>query len=154
MDFEQALVNIFGISPLNDFSSQTDFEKYLTKKPNKYSNVYASLLIKTNHCRQLEDINLWLESKLNSFREIQVNEDGKIGASKVAFDVKSAESTSIKISKNKLSLHSISPFSTLRANCCVYSGKWIYEVQLKSKGVMQIGNLKNPKIQSIKIIIH
>lgn len=27
----------------------------------------------------------------------------------------------------------------LKANCCIYKGKYMYEVQLKSKGVMQIG---------------
>lgn len=45
----------------------------------------------------------------------------------------------VKISKDKLTIQSQSAFCTLKANCCVYKGKWMYEVQLRSKGVMQIG---------------
>jgi Kip1 ubiquitination-promoting complex protein 1 len=45
----------------------------------------------------------------------------------------------VKISKDHLTLQSQSAFSTVRANSCVFGGKWMYEVQLRSKGVMQIG---------------
>lgn len=38
-----------------------------------------------------------------------------------------------------LQVTSHSNFSTIRANTCVCQGKWIYEVMLGSKGVMQLG---------------
>lgn len=43
------------------------------------------------------------------------------------------------VSPDRLGVISQSNFSTVRANAGVYKGKWIYEVQLGSKGVMQLG---------------
>ncbi len=43
------------------------------------------------------------------------------------------------VSPDRLSVNSQSNFSTMRANTGVYHGKWMYEVQLGSKGVMQLG---------------
>ncbi|XP_025989302.1 E3 ubiquitin-protein ligase RNF123 isoform X3 [Solenopsis invicta] len=43
------------------------------------------------------------------------------------------------ISPDRLSVNSQSSFSTMRANTGVFKGKWMYEVQLGSKGVMQVG---------------
>ena len=43
------------------------------------------------------------------------------------------------VSFDKLCINSRSNFSTIRANTAVYQGKWMYEVKLGSKGLMQIG---------------
>ena len=40
---------------------------------------------------------------------------------------------------DQLGVTSLSNFSTITANACVYKGKWVYEVMLGSKGLMQIG---------------
>lgn len=45
----------------------------------------------------------------------------------------------MNVSPDRLTVQSQSAFSTSRANVCVFGGKWMYEVQLRSKGVMQIG---------------
>uniref|UniRef100_A0A182JMG6 RING-type E3 ubiquitin transferase n=1 Tax=Anopheles atroparvus TaxID=41427 RepID=A0A182JMG6_ANOAO len=87
------------------------------------------------------EIGLWLDEKLNdhAFRPPQPSEpiEGRLGPRRTVFDV--TEDGSILISKDKLTLQSQNAFSTVKANCCVYSGRWMYEVQLRSKGVMQIG---------------
>ena len=86
----------------------------------------------------MDDLNIWLDEKLDDFQEPPPEEHTVICPSnKVLFDVN--EEILVNISKDKLSLLSQSAFSTLKANACVYSGKYMYEIQLKSKGVMQIG---------------
>ncbi|XP_058056698.1 E3 ubiquitin-protein ligase RNF123 [Anopheles bellator] len=91
----------------------------------------------------LAEIGMWLDEKLNdhpyephhSANDAPV--EGRLGPRRTIFDV--ADDRSILISKDKLTLQSPNAFSTVKANCCVYSGRWMYEVQLRSKGVMQIG---------------
>jgi Kip1 ubiquitination-promoting complex protein 1 len=91
----------------------------------------------------LDATNSYLDEKLESFKESpDDNENQTICPSKiVVWDIDSTDNMTnlVKISKDRLTLLSQSAFSTLKANCCVFSGKYMYEVQLKSKGVMQIG---------------
>ncbi|XP_041349539.1 E3 ubiquitin-protein ligase RNF123-like [Gigantopelta aegis] len=63
---------------------------------------------------------------------------GRIGPSEVVFDILSNVGTLI-VEPDRLGLSSHSNFSTMRANSCVFKGKWIYELMLGSKGVMQLG---------------
>lgn len=46
---------------------------------------------------------------------------------------------SVNMTKDRLTVMSRSVFATLKANCCVFRGKWMYEVHLRTKGIMQIG---------------
>ncbi|KAK3585944.1 hypothetical protein CHS0354_038486 [Potamilus streckersoni] len=62
----------------------------------------------------------------------------RIGPAEVVFDI-SANVGTLVVEPNRLGLKSHSNFSTMRANCCVYQGKWLYELMLGSKGVMQLG---------------
>ncbi|KAL0100684.1 hypothetical protein PUN28_019225 [Cardiocondyla obscurior] len=64
--------------------------------------------------------------------------EGRIGPHLVRFDVSVHHGLCI-ISPDRLSVNSQSSFSTMRANTGVFKGKWMYEVQLGSKGVMQVG---------------
>lgn len=64
--------------------------------------------------------------------------DGRIGPKLVRLDT-SAHHGLFIVSPDRLSVNSQSNFSTMRANTGVYHGKWMYEVQLGSKGVMQLG---------------
>lgn len=58
----------------------------------------------------------------------------------MVFDVQDEDlKVAVNVSKDRLLIQSQSPFPTVKANCCVYRGKWMYEVQLRSKGIMQIG---------------
>ncbi|XP_011305831.1 E3 ubiquitin-protein ligase RNF123 [Fopius arisanus] len=63
---------------------------------------------------------------------------GRLGPKPVCFDVSTHHGLVI-VTPDRLSVNSQSNFSTLRANTGLYSGKWMYELQLGSKGVMQIG---------------
>lgn len=91
----------------------------------------------------LEAVNGFLDEKLENFKEPDNNGENQLicPAKMVVWDTESTDNLSnlAKISKDRLSLHSQSAFSTLKANCCIYGGRYMYEVQLKSKGVMQIG---------------
>lgn len=64
--------------------------------------------------------------------------EGRLGPSLVRFDVTSLHGLFI-VSPDRLSVNSQSNFSTIKANTGVFKGKWMYEIQLGSKGVMQIG---------------
>lgn len=63
---------------------------------------------------------------------------GRIGPRRVRFDLTSKVGLMIN-DKERLGVCSQSNFSTIRANVCVYSGRWQYELMLGSKGVMQLG---------------
>lgn len=57
--------------------------------------------------------------------------EGRLGPSKVVFVSDQNDSNNlVKISKDKLTIQSQSAFCTLKANCCVYKGKWMYEVRI------------------------
>ncbi|CAD1477141.1 unnamed protein product, partial [Heterotrigona itama] len=89
----------------------------------------------------LESINKYIDHALSKDApEINVKDDriGRIGQNIVKFDVTSRTGY-FSISFDKLSINSRSNFSTIRANTAVYQGKWMYEIQLGSKGLMQIG---------------
>lgn len=47
------------------------------------------------------------------------------------------------MNQDGLKISSASRFSTIAASCAVFSGKWMYEVHLSSKGIMQIGWCSN-----------
>ena len=66
------------------------------------------------------------------------DKEGRLGPKNVRLDTSSHYGLFI-VSPDRLSVNSQGNFSTMRANTGVYRGKWIYEVQLGSKGVMQLG---------------
>lgn len=117
MDYCRTLSNIFGVSFRRD--ETTDFAS------------------------SLDVVNSFLDEKLENFKTSAGEDDtqiicpGKI----VVWDTESTDTFSnlVKLSKDRLSLVSQSAFSTLKANATIFAGKFMYEVQLKSKGVMQIG---------------
>lgn len=117
MDYNRLLSRIFGVSFEDDDCS--DFS--------------SSLLA----------VGDYLDEKLKQFREPDDESEkqmicpGKV----VVWDSESTDNLSnlVKMSKDRLSLLSQSAFSTLKANATVFAGRFQYEVQLKSKGVMQIG---------------
>lgn len=92
----------------------------------------------------IEAVNKYLDQKLESFHEkIDENRENEIIAPSktIVWDIESTDNVSnlVKISKDRLSITSQSAFATLKCNACIIAGKFMYEVQLKSKGVMQIG---------------
>ncbi|XP_065083539.1 E3 ubiquitin-protein ligase RNF123 isoform X2 [Ochlerotatus camptorhynchus] len=124
MDFASVLSSVFGGEcPISSDSFEEDDSSLLSG--------------------YLVEIGEWLEEKLQSHtfeEEEDIGSDGitgRLGPKRTVFDA--TEDGSILVSKDKLTLQSQNAFSTVKANCCVYSGRWMYEVQLRSKGVMQIG---------------
>ncbi|GAB0094919.1 E3 ubiquitin-protein ligase RNF123 [Sergentomyia squamirostris] len=94
----------------------------------------------------LHEITQWLKAKVSQggyeteggkYGE----QEGRLGPSRTIFDLdpNNPPTNELSLSPDRLTVMSQSPFATLKANCCVFKGKWMYEVQLRSKGVMQIG---------------
>lgn len=83
--------------------------------------------------RHVKEFTLWLKGELSKIQQqaglINISTEGRLGPAKVTF-VSDPNDTNnlVKISKDRLTIQSQSAFSTLKANCCVYKGKWMYEV--------------------------
>ncbi|PSN30203.1 hypothetical protein C0J52_21037 [Blattella germanica] len=130
MEVEEIVQHIFG----RDFDTTRlcDIDPTSSAPPSKKSKC-------------LENVHLWVEKVMH---EMDAPEDkqawpvdtreGRIGPAGVRFDISSHIGLFV-IGADRLSVNSQSNFSTIRANACIFKGKWQYEVQLGSKGVMQIG---------------
>ncbi|XP_062530350.1 E3 ubiquitin-protein ligase RNF123 isoform X2 [Bombyx mori] len=64
---------------------------------------------------------------------------GRIGPKLVVFDASTGTGRLVLVGDERVSVQGMSSFATIRATACVYSAKWMYEVQLGTKGIMQIG---------------
>uniref|UniRef100_A0A182Q7E1 RING-type E3 ubiquitin transferase n=1 Tax=Anopheles farauti TaxID=69004 RepID=A0A182Q7E1_9DIPT len=126
MDFLSTVANIFDGDYTVAIGNKND------REPERQQFVLSEFI---------GEIGMWLDEKLNdhTFNPHPSSEpvEGRLGPRRTVFDV--SDDGAILISKDKLTLQSQNAFSTVKANCCVYSGRWMYEVQLRSKGVMQIG---------------
>lgn len=83
----------------------------------------------------MQEFTTWLKSKLAAIQQqcgsSKVAAEGRLGPAKVVFVADQNDSNNlVKISKDKLTIQSQSAFCTLKANCCVYKGKWMYEVRV------------------------
>ncbi|CAH2057147.1 unnamed protein product, partial [Iphiclides podalirius] len=64
---------------------------------------------------------------------------GRIGPKIVVFDASTGTGRLVLVGDERVSVQGLSSFATIRATACVYAGKWMFEVQLGTKGIMQIG---------------
>ncbi|KAJ8710742.1 hypothetical protein PYW08_009257 [Mythimna loreyi] len=64
---------------------------------------------------------------------------GRIGPKIVVFDASTGTGRLVLVGDERVSVQGLSSFATIRATACVYGNKWMYEVQLGTKGIMQIG---------------
>ncbi|XP_022818716.1 E3 ubiquitin-protein ligase RNF123-like isoform X2 [Spodoptera litura] len=64
---------------------------------------------------------------------------GRIGPKIVVFDASTGTGRLVLVGDERVSVQGLSSFATIRATACIYGGKWMYEVQLGTKGIMQIG---------------
>ncbi|KPJ07658.1 E3 ubiquitin-protein ligase RNF123 [Papilio machaon] len=64
---------------------------------------------------------------------------GRIGPKIVVFDASTGTGRLVLVGDERVSVQGLSSFATIRATACVYSGRWMYEAQLGTKGIMQIG---------------
>jgi len=63
---------------------------------------------------------------------------GRVGPARVEID-KTRASGDVRVDAAGTSAQSRANFSSLRANACVFEGKWSYEATLGSSGIMQLG---------------
>ncbi|KAL6259247.1 hypothetical protein P5V15_009166 [Pogonomyrmex californicus] len=123
MDADEILCRIFGASPAERADKPKDFEQ---------SKSCQNLTWVNEHIRR-SLLNLYIDT-----RNSEDDREGRIGPHLVRFDISMHHGLCI-VSPDRLSVNSQSSFSTMRANTGVFKGKWMYEVQLGSKGVMQVG---------------
>ncbi|XP_026728295.1 E3 ubiquitin-protein ligase RNF123-like isoform X3 [Trichoplusia ni] len=64
---------------------------------------------------------------------------GRIGPKIVVFDASTGTGRLVLVGDERVSVQGLSSFATIRATACVFGGRWMYEVQLGTKGIMQIG---------------
>ncbi|KAJ9584194.1 hypothetical protein L9F63_021458, partial [Diploptera punctata] len=112
MDVEEIVNHIFG--------SEFDTTKFC-----EIDSSSAASQSKKSKC--LESVRNWVGRVMHQLDAPEHKDgypedmrEGRIGPASVRFDIKFTH-------------------CTIRANACVFKGKWQYEVQLGSKGVMQIG---------------
>lgn len=95
-------------------------------------------IINTSHplsfCRQMVMVKSWLNEKLASVEDKckeavlkqQMEMRSRLGPEMTIFDIDF--SSSVRIANDRLSVRSQGSFNTIKANVCVYGGKWMYEV--------------------------
>ncbi|XP_047540342.1 E3 ubiquitin-protein ligase RNF123-like [Vanessa atalanta] len=102
-----------------------------------------------------ENLTKILDAKVNSYKikstkkhninvttetaESNDERPGRIGPKLVVFDASTGTGRLVLVGDERVSIQGLSSFATIRATACVFSGKWMYEVQLGTKGIMQIG---------------
>ncbi|KAH8236558.1 hypothetical protein KR026_005614 [Drosophila bipectinata] len=99
--------------------------------------------------KQMVIVRAWLDDKFQAIqtdsneeiRRLYTETESRIGPDLTIFDVD--YTTTVRVSSDRLALRSQGSFNTVRANCCVYGGRWMYEIHLHTKGVMQIGWASN-----------
>lgn len=79
-------------------------------------------------------VKTWLDDKLHNIdvscteaiNEQQCAMHSRLGPQIVLFDLD--YSSTVRISNDRLSVRSQGSFNTVRANTCVFGGRWMYEV--------------------------
>ncbi|CAH3950613.1 unnamed protein product [Pieris brassicae] len=89
-------------------------------------------------------LNTKLKSKKNTQAVTEGTEStderpGRIGPKIVVFDASTGTGRLVLVGDERVSVQGLSSFATIKATACVYAGKWMYEVQLGTKGIMQVG---------------
>ncbi|KAK0098177.1 hypothetical protein PV326_010611 [Microctonus aethiopoides] len=125
MEVNEILRNIFGSNSLTEFNIPT------STKSDGHSRILQSFSFTKDYIRTVLH-------EISKDEPIEDTRPGRIGPKSVRFDV-STHHGLIIVSPDRLSVNSQSNFSTLQANTGLYAGKWMYELQLGSKGVMQVG---------------
>ncbi|XP_047367551.1 E3 ubiquitin-protein ligase RNF123 isoform X1 [Vespa velutina] len=126
MEAEEVIQNIFGI---NDAI-------IMSKTKYKTSNVK---FLSTSE--SLDVVKIFINETLAKYacaEKLTDDREGRIGPKTVKFDVNTHTGLFI-VSPDRSSIIAQGNFCTMKANTALYKGKWMYELQLGSKGVMQVG---------------
>ncbi|KAJ4458524.1 putative E3 ubiquitin-protein ligase [Paratrimastix pyriformis] len=76
-------------------------------------------------------------SSINPSAPIIAKDLHRIGGARVSWDHSSVSGRMLALPHEEI--RSQSNFASIRADCCVYGGKWMYEVSLRTSGLMQLG---------------
>lgn len=110
---EEMLKRVYFTPDLDLCSSLDDSAVSVNSTPQQFSlpDVYDALekVLVPNRADELESV------------------EGRLGPKNVAFDINSNVG-SLVISQDRLGVTSQSNFNTVKANCCVFTGQWQYEV--------------------------
>lgn len=82
----------------------------------------------------IKELSAWLNAQMQdeddpSTETAHMVELGCLGPAVKTFDIKGESAHTVNVSKDWLTLQSQTAFSTVKANCCVFKGKWMYEVR-------------------------
>lgn len=85
-------------------------------------------------CRQMVLVKTWLRGKLEEIEancqeavlQQQLEMRSRLGPELVIFDIDF--SSTARLANDRLSVRSQGSFNTIKANVCVYGGRWMYEV--------------------------
>lgn len=88
----------------------------------------------------LEDVKFTVNKVLNKINPNQLVQDGRIGPTEIIWDT-DVKTRHLSFSVDKLTATCTSPkgYGTAKANSALCKGKWQYEVQLGTCGIMQVG---------------
>ncbi|KAL1450651.1 hypothetical protein WDU94_002990 [Cyamophila willieti] len=127
MVIQTMIEHVFGSQFLEDIQSD-----YQAKHPDK--------IIDGDHEYTIQSVNFTINRLLNKINPKEVQQEGRIGPVETVFDFES-KSNFISLSADKLTATCTIPrgAGSVKANTAVYKGKWQYEVQLGTCGIMQIG---------------
>lgn len=114
------------------------------KNYEQYIEMLDLILLKKN--QPLSEIDFLFQREIEKTKESiqnpteiqKMSKTGKIGNKQTIIDIHSGINK-YKISYNFRKIESLFSFLSIRANNCVFRGKWCYEVQLITNGLMQIG---------------
>ncbi|XP_044731222.1 E3 ubiquitin-protein ligase RNF123-like [Chrysoperla carnea] len=114
----------------------------------EYEAETKSKLVSASYSNDLHNLEAWIDSYLRIKSDYEKEEqekddrDGRIGYRKVNLRIKTQYGT-VTMNDARTSIIAQSNTATVCGDCVVCRGKWMYEVQLKSRGSMRIGWLKH-----------
>lgn len=82
----------------------------------------------------IKELTAWLNAQIQEEEDAaavtaHMLQMGCLGPTVKMFDIKGESAHTVNVSKDWLTLQSQTAFSTVKANCCVFKGKWMYEVK-------------------------
>ncbi|KAI5710851.1 hypothetical protein M8J75_011965 [Diaphorina citri] len=127
MHIQKIIEHVFGNEFLQDLKSDVQ-----SKNPDE--------IVGEEWNYTIEDVKFTVNSLLNKINPKQSNQDGRIGPAETVFDTET-KNRHITFSADKLTATCTLPkgSGTAKANTALYKGKWQYEVQLGTCGIMQVG---------------
>uniref|UniRef100_A0A1A9VGU9 RING-type E3 ubiquitin transferase n=1 Tax=Glossina austeni TaxID=7395 RepID=A0A1A9VGU9_GLOAU len=149
MSIAKLFVKVFNENIFEDRGESVSSKEHEPAAISSVQTGKSSLKQSLTLSEQMVLVKSWLKDKLDAIEsnckeatlQQQCDMRSRLGPELVIFDID--YSSTVRIASDRLSVRSQGSFNTIKANVCVYGGRWMYEIQLHSKGVMQIGWCSN-----------